>query len=303
MILLVAAYNLDIEWIIKKTMHCQISMLLLTVGSAFLGIIPNVQNVSYAGGFMRHRECLGYTYTTFAPNFLLSIAIEWLYLSRNNSKKKIIIQSLIITLINIVFYKKTGTRTSFALVFVIIIIKMLSVLKIPCIIKHNFFIRNIFVILSITSVGLSFFYNPSIKWMASLNNLLSQRLRFAQEGLVKWGISSLGTSVIWNSNATTYNYIDSSYVNILICYGIIVFCVVILGFSITMRYACKANNKELILALVIWAIRAFVDPQLYLLWFNPFMFYSGSAVIMQLKNNKKKITKVENKNVVNYMRI
>lgn len=300
MILLVAAYNLDVKWIIKKTMGCQIGTLLLTTVSAFIGIIPNDHNISNAGGFVRYREGLGYTYTTFAPNFLLSIVIEWFYLYHGKSRKKLLMQAAILMIINVFLYKKTGTRTSLILVSIIIFVKIVNYFGGLRIIKGKTIIQNIFIVMAIASIALSAFYTSSISWMAAFNNALSQRIRFAHEGLIKWGISSFGTSVIWNNQATDYNYIDSSYVNILICYGVVVFLVVIIGFTITTRYACKINNNELTLALIFWAIRAFIDPQLYLIWFNPFMFYSGAAVLMQFQTRKEKIGK---KNVINYMRI
>ena len=303
MILIVAAFDLNIKWIIRKTMNCQIVTLILIVISALCGFIPNNQSISSAGGFIRYRECLGYTYTTFAPNFLLSITLEWFYISRYKSRKRMLVQGILIMLVNIFFYQRTGTRTSLILITMVVLMKMIRSYKKSYKIKYKFITKNIFVIMAIISVGISFFYRSSIKWMAMLNSILSQRLRFAQEGLITWGITSFGTSIIWNSDAVNYNYIDSSYVNILVCYGIIVFLIVIIGLTITMHYACKINNKELIFSFVVWAIRAFVDPQLYLLWFNPFMFYIGAAVLMQLKINKKKAENAEEENAVNYMRI
>lgn len=305
-ILMIAASNLDIKWIVKETMYCQIVTLFLTVVSSLIGIIPNDQGISYAGGIVRYRECLGYTYTTFAPNFLLSIAIEWLYIYQSRSKKKLVIYAALIMMVNLFFYSKTETRTSVILITLVVVVKVFKVLssKNIHIIKNNYIIKNIFMVMAIASIGVSFFYNPAIKWMLILNNLLSQRLRFAKEGFQKWGVTLFGTPVIWNSDAVEYNYIDSSYVNILICYGIILFFIVIIGFNITTHYAYYQGDKNLEWALVFWAIRAFIDPQLYLLWFNPFMFYSSIAIIKQFNNRKEKLSsRVSTKNVIDYMRV
>lgn len=287
MLLIVVSFNLDLEWLVKTTMHCQIFSLSVTVISSLLGIIPNDIVLSTAGGIIRVREGLGYTYTTFAPNFLLSIAIEWFFLSRRKKRRHIIIQAFIITIINIYFYLKTETRTSVILVFIIVFLKIIDVLKKSSKVKYKFLSENIFIIMGIASIVISTFYTPSIRWMNILNTLLSQRIRFAQAGLSQWGISVFGTPVIWNPSDGTYNYIDSSYINILICYGIVVFLIVIIGLTISVRYACRSNKHELVVAFVIWGIRAFIDPQLYLIWFNPFMFCIGTAVLIHLKSVRK----------------
>ena len=209
-------------------------------------------------------------------------------------------------MVNLFFYSKTETRTPVILVTLVVIVKVFKDFRLKNIhiIKHNYIIKNIFTLMATAAIGFSFFYNPATKWMLVLNNLLSQRLRFAKEGFQKWGVTLFGTSVVWNSNAAEYNYIDSSYVNILICYGIILFFIVIIGFNVTMHYAYYQGDKDLVWALVFWAIRAFIDPQLYLLWFNPFMFYSSIAIIRQFNSRKEKLSgRVSKKNVINSVRI
>ena len=161
-------------------------------------------------------------------------------------------------------------------------------------------VRNIYIIMAIASIGISAFYTSSVKWMRVLNDLLSQRLRFAKMGLINWGISIFGTSVQWDSDPSNYNYIDSSYVNILICYGGIILLIVIVGLSIAARYACKVNNHKLAVALTLWGVRAFVDPQLFLIWFNPFIFYVGVSLLNNYRQRRKR---KEEKSAFNIMSV
>ncbi|HFI0659717.1 TPA: hypothetical protein ACGO4L_002220, partial [Streptococcus suis] len=134
-------------------------------------------------------------------------------------------------------------------------------------------------------------YSPTNTIFVKLNLILSQRLRFAQQGLQNWGISLFGTSITWNSDATNYNYVDFSYINMLVSYGIIVFFIVIIGYTIYGFIIKKSNNEALTLVLWIWAIRASVDPQLFLLWFNPFLILVGMGLLYNRKG----------KNDINYM--
>ena len=105
-----------------------------------------------------------------------------------------------------------------------------------------------------------------------------------------------GSDVVWETDASKYNYIDSSYINIMICYGLIVFLVVIVGFTIAGRFAVKENNRAMCLALLLWFARAVIDPQLFLLWFNPFLFLIGEAFSGILKKRRSE-------NAVTSMRI
>ena len=140
------------------------------------------------------------------------------------------------------------------------------------------------------------FYDSSRKFLAFLNTLLSERLRFGKMGLIQHGVSLFGSDVVWETDASKYNYIDSSYINIMICYGLIVFLVVIVGFTIAGRFAVKENNRAMCLALLLWFARAVIDPQLFLLWFNPFLFLIGEAFSGILKKRRSE-------NAVTSMRI
>lgn len=79
-IIIVLASDMNLEKIVRWTMVGQICITLITIFSAFAGIIPNVISNSMAGGFSRIRYGMGYTYSTFLPNYLLSILIEYILL-------------------------------------------------------------------------------------------------------------------------------------------------------------------------------------------------------------------------------
>lgn len=283
MLLIVAASGLDTKWIIKKTMWCQIVILGLIVMSALLGIIPNDQGISYAGGIVRQRQSLGFSYTTYAPNFFLSIVIEWFYITEVKKKINMYLHIILIMAVNIFLYNRTMTRASFLFVIFLVFIKLIDTIRNRNKVILKKLIGNIYIIMAIASIGISAFYSASVTWMKFLNDLLSQRLRFAKMGLINWGISIFGTSVQWDSNPSNYNYIDSSYVNILVCYGGIILLMVIIGLSIASRYACGVNDHKLAVALSLWAVRAFVDPQLFLIWFNPFIFYVGVSLLSNFR--------------------
>lgn len=274
-LLIFSGADQDLEKIIKHTMILQIICLLITVFSAISGIVDNEVVLSTAGNMVRMRHNLGYIFTTFTPNYFLSIVLEYIFIKKLDLS---IIELLIIAFLNIIIYKLTLTRLTMFLVF-FVLIYLLVIKKI----SYGKFLPKIsmvsFILLSVISYFLSVMYTPENRTLNILNSVLSGRIRLSQMGLQTWGVKLFGTSVNWNSESINYNYIDSSYINILVCYGLIIFVIVIVGFTLVNLRAKQVQNFPLLFVLLMWAIRAMIDPQLFLIWFNPFIFYIGKSLL------------------------
>lgn len=72
------------------------------------------------------------------------------------------------------------TRASFIFVAFLILVKMVDTIYGKDKVVFKTIVRNIYIIMAIASIGISAFYTSSVKWMRVLNDLLSQRLRFAK---------------------------------------------------------------------------------------------------------------------------
>lgn len=274
------ARNVDLDSIVKVTMWLQIAGVIMTVGASLLGIIPDSLMIQSLNGTLRYRHAFGYTFTTFLPNYFLSIVMEYIYLSKKSRQINLLFLMTSIIL-NVVIYKYTDTRMTYNVCWLALFGYVLF---------HSRRIRNksqkaflsafqgIYVYVAIISLLLAKFYNPNSQLMSKMNDALTQRLRFASQGLANWGLSLFGKSIVWKEDTINYNYIDNSFVNIAICYGVIILLVVVVGFTIALKKSISDRDTFLTLVLILWAIKAFVDPQLFLLWFNPFLFSMGDAL-------------------------
>lgn len=274
------ARNVDLDSIVKVTMWLQIAGVIMTVGASLLGIIPDSLMIQSLNGTLRYRHAFGYTFTTFLPNYFLSIVMEYIYLSKKSRQINLLFLMTSIIL-NVVIYKYTDTRMTYNVCWLALLGYVLF---------HSRRIRNksqkaflsafqgIYVYVAIISLLLAKFYNPNSQLMSKMNDALTQRLRFASQGLANWGLSLFGKSIVWKEDTINYNYIDNSFVNIAICYGVIILLVVVVGFTIALKKSISDRDTFLTLVLILWAIKAFVDPQLFLLWFNPFLFSMGDAL-------------------------
>ncbi|WP_416725048.1 hypothetical protein [Lactobacillus delbrueckii] len=251
----------------------------MTVGASLLGIIPDSLMTQSFNGTLRYRHAFGYTFTTFLPNYFLSIVMEYIYLSKKSRQVNLpfLMTSIIL---NVVIYKYTDTRMTYNVCWLALLGYVLlhsrRIRKSKKASLSSF--QGIYVYLAIISLLLAKFYNPNSQLMSKMNDALTQRLRFASQGLANWGLSLFGQSIVWKEDTINYNYIDNSFVNIAICYGVIILLVVVVGFTIALKKSISDRDTFLTLVLILWAIKAFVDPQLFLLWFNPFLFSMGDAL-------------------------
>lgn len=273
------ARDVDLNSIVKVTMWLQIAGVIMTVGASLLGIIPDRLMIQSFNGTLRYRHAFGYTFTTFLPNYFLSIVMEYIYLSKKSRQVNLpfLMTSIIL---NVVIYKYTDTRMTYNVCWLALLGYVLlhsrRIRKSKKASLSSF--QGIYVYLAIISLLLAKFYNPNSQLMSKMNDALTQRLRFASQGLANWGLSLFGQSIVWKEDTINYNYIDNSFVNIAICYGVIILLVVVVGFTIALKKSISDRDTFLTLVLILWAIKAFVDPQLFLLWFNPFLFSMGDAL-------------------------
>lgn len=285
LVFLYLARNVDLDLIVRITMVLQIVSMILTIGSAIIGIIPNDLLAQYYDGEIRLRHTLGYTYTTYAPNYLFTIVIEAIYLSKKQKRFNWILL-LLSGCFNILIYKYTDTRMGFYMVWLALMGYCVLYLtnKSQNYTKLRKYITiNIYPVATVLSFLFALKYNPNNALMYRLNTIMSQRIRYTHEGLEQWGVTLFGTSVKWNIDATTYNYVDNSYVNIGICYGVIILLFIVLGLMNAMRKSYKERDRYLTFVLALWAIKAIIDPQLFLLWFNPFLIVVGKEWFRVLK--------------------
>ena len=258
--------------LVRNTMICQIAVVGFVVGSSILGIIPNELTLTYSGGVIRSRYGLGFSYTSFTPNYFLSILLEYVYLK--GEKYWTIKELLVCVLLNIVIYKYTDTRLTFIMAFALLLIIFLrKIVSININFKFlKYLLTLIYPIMAFITYWLTVKFDSRNSLLSLINNFSSQRLRFGQEGLRIYPPRLFGTHIQWDSSLNSYFYVDSSYINILISYGIVIFFLTVISYSIIMKKVINSRDKTLLMVLLFWSVRACIDPQLFLLWFNPFLF-------------------------------
>ena len=133
----------------------------------------------------------------------------------------------------------------------------------------------VFVTLFITWLYMS---DPSgLQWM---DKLLTGRLTLQRAAIQNFGIHLLGQRITWIGNGGTgytqtyvgisYNYVDSAYIKILLDQGILVWLMVVLGFSGLNYYAGKKQDHYLLFAMAVLGIYFTVEQWMINPGYNPF---------------------------------
>lgn len=114
-----------------------------------------------------------------------------------------------------------------------------------------------------------------------LNRVFNRRFWLSYNGLVEYGIHPFGQRIVFRNQSEQggflagYNYVDSSYIQYTLLYGIFFILLIIVALSLVTRNVVSENNELLAVVLAILAIHAMFDPQLLWLWYSPFAMLIG----------------------------
>ena len=144
-------------------------------------------------------------------------------------------------------------------------------------------------LMAFSAILLSIIYTPTNPILFMLNQVLSSRLSLAHTGILRYGLKLFGNPVEWSGGRygierfDTYFYVDSSYVNIALTYGMIALVFVVLSFTLLNYKAYKRGNYKLCIVFMFLALHSFTDPQLLELKYNPFLVIMLAAFIPSME--------------------
>ena len=292
---IVAALNIDLDLILKESFFFILLFLIFAVVLYGLGFFASVDTgwTRSDNGIFRHS--LGFAYTTYSANYFFSLTCIWVYLKRNS--KKYLFSYVILFLLNYLIYKYTNTRVAFLETSLLLIFAFLvRFLKINFLkFKINRIIVSlIFVLCLLFSIWITVNFTNSVEWMRKINVALNYRMAYAHDAFIKYGINLLGSSVQWvlvTTSSQRYFYVDSSYIQIIIQYGIIVTIIIISLFTLLMLVNVQEGNQVALVVLGMIALHSITDPQLFNLAYNPFILSLGSSITYLYEHRKEIVSR------------
>ena len=250
-----------------------LSAVFITVIAMYVRILPN--------SIIRNNDCLGFLYLSFGPNMFLHGCIAYVAGTKNRITNW---KWLVIMAVNFWFFIKTDTLSAFVFVLVLFVLcKFFSLSKIRkrledkksvlnTIIVYQSYLAAVFIII-IQLLYNKFYY--SIFWQGA-NAFFSQRLMLGRKAFLDYPIKLFGQPILWNTGLATsianeYFYVDSSFLQILLRYGIVMLLGVCSLMTIVANYSKNEKTYFVTIALSVFTLHCIFDPQLLSFRYNPFI--------------------------------
>ena len=283
----VACYSVSYKHILKVFIVSVGLVVITEVILALLDIIPNLKYFDYERGY---RFALGANYPTdFAAAILYLLLAIWLLM-----RKRTVVLLVVMAGFIFIQYKYTITRNSIicsVLFALFIVFDMLSNCysssKIICFVNERIiynFALWAFMLFTVITVGLSYYYDESSKVLSYVNRLLSGRFRVTQMSMADVGFSLFGKYfVMLGFGSTTeypkfYNFIDISYCNILLRFGVLPLLIIVVSYMIFVRRTLKLEKNRLVCIMIIVALHCLVEHHYLDACYNIFLLLMFAGV-------------------------
>ncbi|KRM13278.1 hypothetical protein ABTQ33_03850 [Paucilactobacillus suebicus] len=293
---LVSASDIDFDEIIKTYFVVGLVMLVVVIALAELHVI---KNLVYVRGD-KIRESFGILYPTDFASHVFYLVLSYLYIKKGQIRTG---SYIFIFLIGILIYVLTDARLDSVLIFLVIPVNLIcskyafkdggSGLSIADTIWPATGIFAYFAIFSTI-----FFKNESI--FAILNRLISSRISLSHLGYMKYGIPLIGQRIKehgWGGSSGYKNFnaggglhqyfmLDSSFVRLLLIYGVVVFISVIAVVAIMAYQATAMKDYVFVGILFLISLSCLIDQHMLEIAYNPFYIAAYSIFNRYIKTRK-----------------
>lgn len=261
-------------------MYVSSAMVLLTLFLYFIGVYSydayNDAGVS--------RLYLGFTYTTYLPNYFFHILLVYITLKKHSIT---LLETIMILIMNEVIKFWTNTAGAYYEIILLIVVLWIQKLAPKLFKKKIILVAEIcgMPLLAISSIYLAYNYDASNTFYVMLDSLLSSRLRLGHMAINRYGFNLFGNVIEWVTGrygierTEAYFYVDASYLNIALRFGVVLLILIVLGFILLGRKAYQEEKTMLCIALIFLAIHSWSDPQLFDIKYNPFLIMIGTALL------------------------
>ena len=299
---IVTSIHINTRKIIKSSVINNAIFLAIVVIPALLGVIPD--DIYYHGDMKAH--CLGFAYYSNIPYIVLmeTIMIYWLI----RSKKAELLFLILSFPVHILIYKICTVRL--VLYVYILFIMSISIIGIIKKKKQHKILNCIATVLYPVTAALvvmaSFQYKSS-SLLSALNIIINYRLKFNLQGFEQYGISLFGQKIVSAEEyidenfVNHYFYIDWGYVYMLIGYGLLLFVVIMLMYTLLSRYAAVNNDVKLMSWCFTICVFSIINNIMFNTALNPLLIlgikillsnYSGYKTIYGSHEENVRIVKV-----------
>ena len=287
LLLVFSARDIDFRKLLGTFSLATFLVLCLTIYASQKGIISNMF-MNADGGY---RFSLGFNYVSFASQRLFFALCTYLMF---RGKRISYLELLTLLLATIYMYKQTSTTSPFYLSILILTYALFSIK----IFKKEFIIGNFWTktlahygfILALAII-LYFCFYSSGNLFHLVDQFTHNRLRLSVDGFRNFGVPLFGQQIsfktldMFGNFTSNYNYIDSSFVQLLVIDGLIVSVFMLFALTKVMRYFVSIQKDIVLACLGIMIIHGMFDPQMLVLRYSPLILFISRLFILNEDTN------------------
>ncbi|WP_269796316.1 polymerase, partial [Streptococcus sp. SM3] len=287
LLLVFSARDIDFRKLLGTFSIATFLVLCLTIYASQKGIITNMF-MNADGGY---RFSLGFSYVSFASQRLFFALCTYLMF---RGKRISYLELLVLLLATIYMYQQTSTSSPFYLSILLLTYALLSIK----IFKKEFIIGNFWTktlaqygfILALAII-LYFCFYSSGNLFHLVDQFTHNRLRLSVDGFRNFGVPLFGQRIsfktldMFGNFTSNYNFIDSSFVQLLVIDGLIVSAFMLFALTKVMKYFITIKKDIVLACLGIMVIHGMFDPQMLVLRYSPLILFISRLFIMNPDNN------------------
>lgn len=311
--LIVGAKDIDYRKILKVFFKVGSILCISVVSLSLSGMIENRDILSEGHGLdtdVSIRYCMGYIWPTdFATHVFFILLSFWLLVKGRLS----FFQSLAFLIIAYFVFSFSDAKLGSGCIILLIICSIYLKIKEKLSQRFEIFSKSIRLVKYLWVFYIPFLFFISIWTVVSydegslvwftLNMMLSGRFALGQEILEREGYTLFGQEyqlIGGTSVENLYNYIDSSYLQSLIIYGVAFSVILVVSYMKLTSVACNNRNYPLLYAILVAGISGAIAQHFLQIFMNPLLIGlvasnielnkndEGNMIVDDINSNKKK---------------
>lgn len=274
-LLILGAKNVRSMIILKTYLMIKIPFIISTVICSQRGLIENLIYNQHG----RIRKAFGFIYPTDFAAQVFFVIVAW---SLVRQAKTTFYELIGMVLVAVFLKYNCDTRCS--TISILLVVGSVAFWKIAKRVSLDCVIRSLIIqvvssicivasyLFSATMIFLCRFYNSDNSFLKVLNDITSQRLKLGKKTFDNYNVKLFGQYIEMQGNGGTtekpinYTFIDSSYINILMRYGLLVFITVLM--LITFLMWRNYQNMFVLVLIVLVCLHSMIEQHLFEIHYN-----------------------------------
>lgn len=293
-LLILLLYDVDVDVILKTYVFIAGSIVIGIFLLSIIGFLPNLQFAQVRSSGLVIRNSFGFIYPTDFASHCFYLFIAWGYLLR---EKYIWLRVAVGVALSAFIIKFCDARLNSMSVLVAVIIFLVMYYTNEKKFKVYYILPYSAAIFSSLMFYLSSHFSFSSPFFVKLNDFFSMRLFLGKNALDTYKLHLFGTNNVkfigyggTTESVLSYNYVDSSYIQMLFYYGIVPVVLLVLVYVLSSRRFYKEGKMLFLALLSLITINCMIEAFWVRPGYNIFMFTLFASLI-----SIKEINDEENK--------